>query len=922
MVKRLFGSILDIRKGEIGLTLLMTANYYLILVTYYFLKPARDSLFLVKVSPEMLPLVFIVTALVTAPVVTLYSRASRTLKLNRLIILTTGVIIVNLFILRWLVQINQSWVYYLFYTWVSIYGALTTSQFWLLANVVYDSSQAKRLFTLLGLAGILGAFTGGEVTNLFIKSFGVSTENLLFFCMGFLLVSAVLVAVIWSIGRKEEIPATTRRRRPKETSQEKLAQVFKTIYRSKHLKLTVGIIALTMMVASFVDFQFKTVSYEAFSEKEELTAFLGTFYGRLSLVSFVLQMLFAYRFIRLLGVGGVIMFLPISLVVGSAAMLIFPGLIAGVLLRGADGAFKYSLDKTGRELLFLPIPLEIKKRTKIFIDMFIDRWFRGLAGALLLLCTLVLGLSIRQISIVVLVFLAVWLVLTYLMRKEYVNSFRQAIAKRTIDTHEIRMHIRDEETVNALILSLGSTNDRQVIYALEMLKSVKDVELIWPLRPLLESKNPDVRLKALELLHIHGDRSLLDIMERLLKDNNPEVRREAVHFICRKSEEGETISLNKFLGEPDRTLQNASLACIAEHGEPEHYCLVNDEIIQAIINDNSLEGEEGRLQVARVLAGANNPDLNHYLEKLLNDDSVRVAREAIIGIGRLQNRKYVHWLLDKLADKRYRRDARTALSRFGVSILGTLSDYLRDTQVAFIIRKNIPRVMAQIPNQSTVEVLVQSLDEIDPALKYYVVKALNKLHAQHADLKFKRESIEPVLLRETKTYYEILQLLNTQKSLEKNDGFELLKRALIEKQRQNLERIFRLLGLVYPSNDIYNAYYGIISGQKRLHSNAVEFLDNLLHSDIKKFIFPILDDVAPEIVLQRAAELFGVRPRGREEALIFLIDGGDSWLRACAIYCTIGIESDELKKKVSDRKYDLDPIVKETVELVLNRKIS
>lgn len=67
-MKKLFGNLFDIRKGEIGLTLLMFSNYYLLLVTYYFLKPARDSLFLVKVSPEMLPLVFIITALVAAPI--------------------------------------------------------------------------------------------------------------------------------------------------------------------------------------------------------------------------------------------------------------------------------------------------------------------------------------------------------------------------------------------------------------------------------------------------------------------------------------------------------------------------------------------------------------------------------------------------------------------------------------------------------------------------------------------------------------------------------------------------------------------------------------------------------------------------------------------------------------------------------------
>lgn len=901
---------------------MMTANYYLILVTYYFLKPARDSLFLVKVSPEMLPLVFIVTALVTAPVVTLYARASRSLKLNQLIVVTIGVIIVNLFLLRWLIQINQSWVYYMFYTWVSIYGALTTSQFWLLANAVYDSSQAKRLFTLLGLGGILGAFTGGEVTNLFVKTLGVSTENLLFFCMGFLMLSAILVGLIWSRAGKEDHGPSAGKRQPDQASQEKMAQLFKTIYRSRHLRLTVGMIALTMMVASFVDFQFKTVSYEAFSQKEELTAFLGTFYGRLSLVSFIIQMLFAYRFIRLLGVGGIIMFLPISLVLGSTAMLIFPGLVAGVLLRGADGALKYSLDKTGRELLFLPIPLEIKKRTKVFIDMFVDRWFRGLAGGLLLLCTMVFGLSVREISIVVLILLAMWLSVTFLMRKEYVNSFRQAIAKRRIDAGEIRMHINDEETLNTLIISLGSSNDRQVVYALDMLKSARDVELIWPVRPLLEHNNPEVRVKALELLHIHGDRSLKETVERLLKDDNPVVRREAVNFLCRKSEKGLTASLQEFFDNPDRMIRNAALACVAEHGDPDQYSLVDEEVVLTIINDNSPGAEEARLHLAKILSKANNPALNHYLEQFLNDSSVAVAREAIAGIGRRRDRNRVPWLIEKLADNRFRFDARLSLSQFGVSILGTLSDYLSDRLVPLAVRKNIPQVMTQIPDQLTVDVLTHSLSEVDPALKYYVVKALNRLHAQHTQLKFTRERVGLILLKEAKVHYQILMLLHTHERFEKNDGFDLLKKALVEKQRLSMERIFRLLGLVYPSKDIYNAYSGIISGQRELYANSVEFLDNLLRSDIKKYIFPILDDLTPEVVLRKAEELFGILRKTPEEALIFLIDGDDRWLRACAIYCSHDIESDELEKRVREACHDPDSIVKETAELVLNRKTS
>ena len=391
-MRRLLKSMLDIHRGEILVTLLMFVSYYLIMVTYYFLKPARDSLFLTKVSPEQLPVVFIVTAIVTAPVVALYSGASRTLKLNRLISVTLTVLIANLIILRWLVQINQPWVYYLFYTWVSIYGALTTSQFWLLANAIYDSSQAKRLFALFGLAGIAGAVTGGEVTSLLVEVFSVSTENLLFICSAVVVIVIALVALTWARRPIDQAEAPRRQLRRKPQG-DKISDLVKTVFGNRHLAITVGIVASAMMVASFVDYQFKTVSFQAFSEKAELTSFLGKFYSRLSIVSLTLQLLFTYRFVRWLGVGGIIMFLPISLLFGSVAMFAYPGLIAAVLLRGADGSIKYSLDKTGRELLFLPVPIDMKKRTKVFIDLFVDRWFRGLAGGLLLLCTMVLEVT-------------------------------------------------------------------------------------------------------------------------------------------------------------------------------------------------------------------------------------------------------------------------------------------------------------------------------------------------------------------------------------------------------------------------------------------------------------------------------------------------------------------------------------------------
>lgn len=295
-------------------------------------------------------------------------------------------------------------------------------------------------------------------------------------------------------------------------------------------------------------------------------------------------------------------------------------------------------------------------------------------------------------------------------------------------------------------------------------------------------------------------------------------------------------------------------------------------------------------------------------------------KEAIASVGRLRDRSHLPWLLEKLADRTYRADVRVALSDFGTGIVGTLSDYLNDRSVSYVIRQNIPRVLSQVPDQQSVNTLVNSLQTVEPSLKYYVVKALNRLRSNYEDLKFDSRGLESALVEETKIHYEILQALQSHTRTESNEATNLLKRALTEKQYQNLERIFRLLGLVYPPRDIYNAYQGVVSEEKTVRSNAIEFLDNLLKGDIKKFVLPLLDDVSVDSVLRKGGEFFKVNRLNEEESLAFLITGRDPWLRACAIYRSGRLTSEKLTDLVKEAANDTDPIVSETARLVLARE--
>ena len=49
-----------------------------------------------------------------------------------------------------------------------------------------------------------------------------------------------------------------------------------------------------------------------------------------------------------------------------------------------DTSLRYTIDKTTREVLFLPLPADVKYRAKPFVDVTVDRFAKAL-GALLLL---------------------------------------------------------------------------------------------------------------------------------------------------------------------------------------------------------------------------------------------------------------------------------------------------------------------------------------------------------------------------------------------------------------------------------------------------------------------------------------------------------------------------------------------------------
>ena len=133
---------------------------------------------------------------------------------------------------------------------------------------------------------------------------------------------------------------------------------------------------------------------------------------------------------------------------------------------------------------------------------------------------------------------------------------------------------------------------------------------------------------------------------------------------------------------------------------------------------------------------------------------------------------------------------------------------------------------------------MEKLLESDTTLRFRIMSALNKLHRLHPEIETDAKMLETVLAAEILGHYRSYQILD---KLGTADGEDPVARALTESMQQELERIFRFLGLLYPHLDMHSAYVGLQSKNAAVHDNALEFLDNVLKPQLREMLVPLLD---------------------------------------------------------------------------------
>ena len=159
-----------------------------------------------------------------------------------------------------------------------------------------------------------------------------------------------------------------------------------------------------------------------------------------------------------LGLGPSLLFLPTTLLAGLLSLLVWPGLMAATATRLAEASLRTSINQSGVQLLYLPIPDAIKGRVKVFLDVIVERLADATAAVIILLFSLALaGNPVTFLGYFSIFLLAIWFALVFRAQTGSVEALRRSLRYHEVSFEMARIDLADEGTINTVLDTLDQT---------------------------------------------------------------------------------------------------------------------------------------------------------------------------------------------------------------------------------------------------------------------------------------------------------------------------------------------------------------------------------------------------------------------------------------------------------------------------------
>lgn len=933
MLKNYILQVFDLKEEELTKTLLLQLNIFIIITTLLIVKPTINSLFLSELTAGALPLGYVLTAIMAVLGSFFYDKALEKFPLNRIIDYTLigSTISLILFSVAFHFNLATNFLLYIPYIWVAIFGLLATSQFWILANLVYNIREAKRVFGFIGAGAIAGGIFGGYLTA-FLANF-LSTEYLLVVAAFLLAFCIPITRYIWKNEVKElNTFQVSKRSTPKSESPIQL------IKESKLLSYIALVVGVSVLIAKLVDYQYSDYASKFIEDPEALASFFGFWYSTLSVISLLIQLFLTKHIVGTFGVGKSLLWLPTGIFIGSFLLLIVPQLWVVVFIKVVDGSLKQSVNKAATELLSIPIPIEIKKKTKTFTDVVVDSIATGLAGFILIFFINGLDIGSTYISLIIISLLVVWGYFIYQLRVEYIIAFKALLEKKTskkVRTTKKEINVTTiVDTVNK-VFSTGT--ERQLLFMLQKTLEVKDERFFFSIKKLLEHKSAKVRALAIENLYFLKTENLLQTIENMVYDADQGVTTTAFRYVIKNYNQDTIYLFNKYLNSEDQTIANAALIGLALESRnnkllQERFSLY-DNIITALNQYEALEIEPEKtnkiIAILEAIGTARVEKLFDVITAQLRSTNRQIVNTAIFSASRTLDKLFIDLIISHLSEKDTRKTSIDALFFYNEPIIAVLYNKLKLEQVKLEDAIYVVNIIEKFATQKAVNALLELTTDTEHLVKIEAIEALKRLKWKYPALQIKDRIIVDKILDECSLYQGTLTAIHTQIVIQyknralisethrENEARNGLIHLLEQRLDRQLQRIFSFLGIKYPPNEIDSVLINIRSGHEEDRIHAIEFLDNLLDIQLKKELIPVTESVLIDTFSEEKIIKLNLKVLSEIECYHELLKRKDVKLRLAVLYLIEQSNNHKFDPLLEMLLQDSNPIVRKKVESIL-----
>ena len=144
-----------------------------------------------------------------------------------------------------------------------------------------------------------------------------------------------------------------------------------------------------------------------------------------------------------------------------------------------------------------------------------------------------------------------------------------------------------------------------------------------------------------------------------------------------------------------------------------------------------------------------------------------------------------------------------------------------------------------------------------------------------------------------------------------NPAARLLKDSLMNEIASIRHRIFLMLSFIYPDSDVTTAWDNYASGDRDKRAYALERVENVVSSDLKAMVFPVIEEIPDDERLDRLSMLHEVRLLGEAARTKQIQSWKEYGITEWTAHCTRHIT----EERGPEGPNDSEDLVRQTIRL-------